>query len=298
MKKQMMIIGIVCGILSALCVFAYTSMVYEKADSERQEAVNRYGGEQVNVLVATRDSYPGETLNNSNATIKTWVSNLLPEGAITDEKDAWGREVASMILSGEVISESRFKSSSADIQIPEGLVAVSVPAKDVQAVGGAIKAGSLVDVYATGVNTTCLGKNILVLATNATSQESSSKSNITWVTLAVEPSRAQEYVVASQSMDIYFTLPALSESQSSQVNAQGSNSESTSNSSANRANDQASQSQDGSSNRVNEPGSAEGLGNANTAGQTGGNAAVTQTKNDSTKSNYLIRNNVNNGGIS
>ncbi|MGN0302275.1 MAG: Flp pilus assembly protein CpaB [Anaerotardibacter sp.] len=212
MKRGWVFAGLICGILCALCIFAYTGIVYKNADTARQEAMARYGGEQVEVLVATRTIYPGETLNSSNVTKKIWLSDLLPEGALNDVQEISGKEVSSLIVSGEVVTESRFNASQTEITIPENMVAVSVPAKDVQAVGGAIKAGSRVDVYATGVTTSCLGKNILVLATNATDLEQSSQSQITWVTLAVDSSRVQDFVSASQSMELYFALPSISDS--------------------------------------------------------------------------------------
>lgn len=37
---------------------------------------NAMGGEQVDVLVATKDIYPGETVDASNAEVKTWLSDL------------------------------------------------------------------------------------------------------------------------------------------------------------------------------------------------------------------------------
>lgn len=209
MNKKVLIGGIICGIICALCVFGYTYLVYQDADSARVEAMERYGGEQVEVLVATRDIYPGETLDSSNTEIKLWVSNLLPEGCITKSEDGWGKQVASFVIKGEAISSRRFESETSDIDIPAGKVAITVPAEDVQAVGGALSAGNVVDVYATGVETACLGQDILVLATNASStSDTQSKASISWVTIAVDPDKVQEYVAASQELQIYFVLPA------------------------------------------------------------------------------------------
>ena len=47
----------------------------------------------------------------------------------------------------------------------------------------------------------------MVLATNV-EHSSVSKANVSWVTLAVPVEQSQEFVTASQSMDIYFVLPA------------------------------------------------------------------------------------------
>lgn len=208
MNKKALIGGIICGAICALCVFGYTYLIYQDADGARAEAMERYGGEQVEVLVATRDIYPGETLDSSNTETKLWVSDLLPEGCITKTEEGWGKQVTSFVIKGEAISTRRFESETSDIDIPAGKVAITVPAEDVQAVGGALSAGNVVDVYATGVDTTCLGQDILVLATNASSSDTSTKTSISWVTIAVDPEKVQEYVAASQELQIYFVLPA------------------------------------------------------------------------------------------
>lgn len=208
MKKRLLICGIVCGLVCAVCVFLYTEMVYAEADSKRNEALQRYGGEQVEVLVATRTIHPGETLSPSNCTTKTWLSDLLPEDALLSLDEVEGRQATSLILQGEVVSNSRFNNETKELDIPSGLVAIALPVDDVQAVGGSLSTGSKVDVYATGSKTTCLGRNLEVLATSAGTDESAARSKITWVTLAVEPEKSQEFVAASQSMEIYFTLPS------------------------------------------------------------------------------------------
>lgn len=224
MKKAVLIVGIVFGLLCAVCVGLYAAMVNQEADSARAEAMERYGGEQVEVLVATKDIYPGETLTTSNTTMKTWLSDLLPDECITNFDAVRGAQVSSLVIAGEAISSKRFNSDTTPLNIPEGCVALSVPAEDVQAVGGALTAGMNVDVYATGSQTSCIGHGLLVLATNADNSENG-KANVSWVTLAVPLEQSQEFVTASQSMDIYFTLPSSetdSEDSSENLNDSGS----------------------------------------------------------------------------
>lgn len=207
MKKGTIFAGVFCGALCAVCVLWFMVSVYQDADAARQEAMNRYGGEQVEVVVATRDLVPGEFLDSSNSTKKLWLSDLLPEGCLTDIQDAKGKQLTSLVVKGEAVCWKRFESSVSSLEVPEGFVALTVPAKDVQAVGGALKPGALVDVYATGAQTSCLGRGVMVLATNA--DGSSAKESVSWVTLAVPSDQSQDYVSASQSMDISFTLPAV-----------------------------------------------------------------------------------------
>lgn len=144
----------------------------------------------------------------SNCTTKTWLSDLLPDGALMELSEMEGKQATSLILEGEVVSQSRFNNETQELDIPAGYVAIALPAEDIQAVGGRISAGSKVDVYATGAKTTCLGRDLEVLATSADNDESSSRTKLTWITLAVKPEKAQEFVTASESLAIYFTLPS------------------------------------------------------------------------------------------
>ena len=230
MKKSVLVAGIVFGVICAACMALFALMVQQEADSARAEAMERYGGEQVEVLVATKDIYPGDAVDSSNSTMRTWLSDLLPEGCITNYDSIKGQQVTSLVIAGEAISSKRFSSSKTSLDIPDGCVALSVPAEDVQAVGGAITPGMNVDVYATGSQTSCIGQGLLVLATNAdTSGET--RTNVSWVTLAVPLEQSQEFVTASQSMEIYFTLPAsqqsdVADSENSESSAAESKSES------------------------------------------------------------------------
>ena len=119
-----------------------------------------------------------------------------------------GKAASSAILAGEVLSMRRFQGVEGRVEVPEGLAAVSVPAKDVQAVGGAVRAGEKVDMYATGgTSTDLLASDVLVLATSASTDDAASDAQVSWVTVAVEPDRVQEVVSAAQRTELYFALP-------------------------------------------------------------------------------------------
>lgn len=221
MEKKSFVVSAICGVLCAACLFCYISLVDRQADDERQKVIDEYGGERVDALVATKDLFPGETLDSSNTQTKVWAGSMLPEGAITDSSKVWGKKLSSAVLCGEVISEKRIEGTAQDVQIPEGLVAVSVPAKDVQAVGGSLSSGDRVDVYAVGTKTALIGSSVLVLATSSPSSENSTRAKIEWVTLAVEPEKAQEFITASESLEVYFVLPAQSAGSSGESSGNG-----------------------------------------------------------------------------
>lgn len=205
-KSKSMIAGLISAFVCGLCVLTYMGIVQQEADSARNDVIARYGGEQVEVLVAKRDINPGEMIDGSNTLKKLWISDLLPEGSITNASDAYGKKVASFVATGEVLLTKRFETSTLGIEVPEGLVALSVPAQDINAVGGAITKGSYVDVYAVGTSTTCLGRSIVVLATS-NADEASAGQKMNWITLAIDPAKVQEFVSAAENLEIYFTLP-------------------------------------------------------------------------------------------
>lgn len=207
-KNRSMIIGLLCGIACAICVGIYIASVDEQANAAQAEMLAKYGGDQIEVCVAKRDIAAGETIRDSDMETRMWIAALLPADAITARGDAVGKQIGSTILAGEVISSKRFGLESSNIEVPDGFTAISVPAKDVQAVGGVLRSGMRCDVYATGASTTSrLASNALVLMTSATDDSAGSVAT-TWVTLAIEPSKVEEMVSAAQNLDLYFVLPS------------------------------------------------------------------------------------------
>ncbi len=213
--KKTTLAGLACGLCCSLCVGLYMAEVRGEVDEARAEALARYGGEQVEVCVATRDLAPGEVVDGSAVATKMWVADLLPDGAVTEPSGIVGQRLGSAVIKGEVLSVRRTEAQEADISVPQGLAAISVPARAVQAVGGSVEAGMHVDVYATGpVSTTRLVEGALVLASSASAETGSAAASNAWITLAVAPERVQEIVSAAQNLELYFALPATAGSES------------------------------------------------------------------------------------
>lgn len=206
-KNKNLAAGCVCGAICALLVGLHVMSVENDARAAETEMLSRYGGDQVQVIAARHDIAAGETISESDIEERTWVAALLPGEAVTTKADALGKQVGSTILAGEVISAARFGFDASAIDVPDGLYALSVPARAVQAVGGALAPGSTVDVYAIGSSsTTRIAASVLVLATSA-SQDAGSGADA-WVTLAVEPARVQEVIQAAEGQTLYFALPS------------------------------------------------------------------------------------------
>ena len=210
-QKRLTIVAIACGAVCALCVFAFMGTVQGEANAARAEALARYGGEQIDVCVAARDIAAGERVDASAVETKLWVADLLPEGAISESAEVVGRTASSPILKGEVLSSQRFEQARDALEVPAGKAAISVPAKTVRAVGGALRPGMFVDIYATGDSAaTAIAQAVPVLATSS-GDGGALGSDASWITIALDPGKVQEMVTASSRYDLYFVLPGTEE---------------------------------------------------------------------------------------
>ncbi len=206
-RKQALIAG-ACGIIAALCVFAYTATIQSEASMARASAIRSYGGERAEVLVANKTIPIGGTIDESNTSVQEWLVDFLPQGqAAQSYEELQGLVAQTEIRVNEPVLLERIGDGSSRITVPDGLAAASVASDDVLAVGGAIRAGSVVDVYveASSGEITMLGEHILVLETSTL--EDNKEKQISWVTLAVRPSSVSDLLAAASKGTIHFVLP-------------------------------------------------------------------------------------------
>ncbi|WP_139650932.1 Flp pilus assembly protein CpaB [Raoultibacter phocaeensis] len=202
-KPATVIMGIVCGIVCAAAVFIYLQAVRHEADEARAEALSRYGGEQVEVCVATRDIAVGEKVDATNTTVRLWLADLLPADAVRSVRDVSGEQLGSPVYEGEVVTSKRFEHADRAIDAPAGLSVLSIPVKDVQALGGSVSPGLRVDVYSTGAS----GTELLATDVPVVSSSNEGEGAISWVALAVDPQSVQELIAASQKTELYLVMP-------------------------------------------------------------------------------------------
>lgn len=202
-RRTMTVISLACGALCAGAVLVYAQGVQADAQAARDEALARYGGEQAQVCVATRDIAPGEALDATNTEERQWLVDLLPSGAVSSLDDVAGTPASSSIVAGEVVTQARLEAIASDVRVPAGTSALSVEVDSAQAVGGALKVDARVDVYATGTS----GAQLVASGARVLAQGSQSSSRV-WVTLAVPPDRVQELVTAADTSSLYLALPS------------------------------------------------------------------------------------------
>lgn len=207
-QRKQKLVALASGILATLCVFAYTASIKSEASLARAASIQQYGGERARVLVASSDIPIGTPLNASNTTQQEWLVDLLPQGHAAQSFEQVEDQVAQVeIKRNEPVLLERIGDGSSRISVPDGLAAASVSSDDVLAVGGAIRAGSVVDVYVETAKgeITLIGERILVLETSTPENAKSEK--ISWVTLAVKPTSVSELLAASTRGTIHFVLP-------------------------------------------------------------------------------------------
>lgn len=203
--RARVILALACAVLAAVLMAGYAARVRSEAAEQRKSALERYGGDTVSVYVASREIVRGEVFSDRNVEAADWLVDLLPEGAVVDKDDLLGATAAATIAKNTPISTANLSVQGATVDVPEGLVAVSVPCSNESAVGGGLSVGSVVDVYVVGsqgARLQCQG--IQVLQTNA----STSAANLSWVTLAIDPSEVESLIAAANTQKLYFALPS------------------------------------------------------------------------------------------
>ena len=186
-------------------MLAYAAGVRGQASGEREKALERYGGETALVCVASRPIAAGETFSERNVEVLEWLVDLLPEGALADPDEVIGKTAACAIAQNTPLSRVLVESATEPINVPEGLVALSVPCTADAAVGGTLAAGSIVDVYVVGDGSARpVAQEVQVLKTNV----ASGLGSLAWAVLAVAPDQVESLVAACAVQKVYLTLPS------------------------------------------------------------------------------------------
>ena len=210
-KKTRILISVLSALLAGFCFFAYVQSVRAEAEKSRAEAIQKYGGELTSILVATKQIEPGETLSSSNTQVKSWISDLIPEGAITNPESVMGRTVSSVIGVGMPVVSLHLRSVASQIPIPENLIGLTISHGEKYGLAERLSAGTKLAAYeVTDSLITCIASDISVLSgdTEGTLYTSSS------VTLGLTPEQVPAVLSAYARGTLRFTLPG------SKINAQ------------------------------------------------------------------------------
>lgn len=205
-RTSRLLLSVGTGLMAAALAWGYGSLVRAEAEQAQREVLAAYGGDLVVACVASRDIEPGEVLDEANVQEEEWVASLLPKDAAMSLEEVVGERATSSIPARAVLNPVYFEQDDRAIEVPEGMVAVSVSSDEERSVGGAVTPGDAVDVYVSNAGVADLLCRAQVIDTSARAEETEN-SSIAWVTLAVEPERVAEVLAATAKGAISLVLP-------------------------------------------------------------------------------------------
>lgn len=141
-----MVSGALALVAAALCLL-YGEQARAEAERLRAEAMERYGGEVVTLVVATRRLGVGEVVDRQNVAERDWLADLAPEGAVTGLDEVLGTEVTVPAAAGAPLTSLNFMADDEAVEVPSGSVALSVPVSDRLGLPSSIPAGSVLVAY-------------------------------------------------------------------------------------------------------------------------------------------------------
>ncbi|MCI1645195.1 MAG: flagella basal body P-ring formation protein FlgA [Olsenella sp.] len=206
-RRFKIVLSAAFAVLAIVLCLAYGESVRAEEKSRRQETLARYGGEVVELVVATTELEEGQVVSAGDVARRDWVSDLVPEGAITNLDDAVGKKVMVAIASGSPLTQLNFRETGTAVDVPSGTIAVSLPMGEKLGVGEGVSAGSRLVAYrvADGV-ATVLAKAVTVLSIPEGAKALSSGSQA--MTVALDPGDVSAVLAASTEGSLRFGLPA------------------------------------------------------------------------------------------
>lgn len=147
MNRRLLTTLAIAFLIAAICGFLVYRMVGTHVAATRTEQTTR-------VVAAAADIKLGTIITPANLTTMQ-ITGPLPQGAITDPKQAIGRGALTAIYQGEPLINARLASPGSGgglaPTIPTGMRAIAVRVDQVVGVAGFVTPGMRVDVIVTGV---------------------------------------------------------------------------------------------------------------------------------------------------
>ena len=195
-----------CALAAAMTCGLYGRHVRDEAERVRAEALERYGGEVVSLLVAPDGLEAGEVVDAHNVIERDWLADLAPEGAVIGIDEVLGEEVTVPAAAGAPLTELNFRDSEDAIDVPSGCVALSIPVTEDLGLPSSAAEGTTLAAYkVTDSGVSLLAAGLIVLRPPG---ERSSVGSRGAVTLAVSPGSVASVLASSAEGSLRLALPA------------------------------------------------------------------------------------------
>lgn len=210
-KRFRVIFSVACAVLAFLLSYLYVQQVQAQASAQRSEALERYGGEVVDLVVTTRDLSQGEVVRASDVTTKEWISDLAPSGAQTKKDAVVGKRLTSTVPKGNPVCEVHFDWDSADLDIPEGYVAVTLLQTDNLGIPANLSSNTKLIAYSVGKDSTKELANDLQLLSQSGKDDNQLGSQS--VTIAARPEQVAGVLSANAAGNLRLAVPSAQNAQ-------------------------------------------------------------------------------------
>ena len=205
-RRFRLVISGAFALLAIVLCAAYAQHVREEAESVRADALARYGGEVVSLVVADDAIEEGDVIDSSNVSVREWLADLAPAGAVTSVDDVIGSQVTIPVAAGAPLTSLNFRAKSQMVSVPSGHVALSLPVTDKLGLASSVTAGTPLCAYRVdegGAEVISTDIEVLVAPVERTGISSAST-----ITIAVPSSDVPGMLSASAEGSLRLVVPA------------------------------------------------------------------------------------------
>lgn len=204
-KRFRLIFALACAVLSMMLCALFADHVRGEAERVRSEAIARYGGEVVTLMVANENLEPGDVITQANVTMRDWLADLAPEGALMSLDETLGEEISVPAAKGAPLTKLNFRADETLAEVPAGHVALTLPITDKLGIPRTLGQGATLEAYQVSRDSTSLIATGMQVLSRPSANASLSGAQIT---LAVPPESVSAVLAASASGDLRLVIPA------------------------------------------------------------------------------------------
>lgn len=197
----------ICGVLAAVMAVGYADAARAEVEDARAQVLERYGGEVASLVVAREGLKAGDVVAEGDVEVREWLADLAPEGAIESLDEVVGLRLSSNVAAGTPLSEVCFAAEEGALEVPEGMVAISVKPTDKTGVTADVAAGTRLLAYEVDKDggTRLLSSEVSALAAGAATAQGSSAGVLA---LACAPADVARVLSASTAGTLRLVVPA------------------------------------------------------------------------------------------
>lgn len=206
-RRVRLVVSGVLALAAAMACVLYGEQTRQEAERLRAEAMERYGGEVVTLVVATERIAAGEAVDRRNVSERDWLADLAPEGAVTGIDEVLGAEVTVPVAAGAPLTALNFMTDADAVEVPSGYVALSVPVTDKLGLPSSVSSGTVLAAYEVlDTGTRVISGRVQVL--RATGEGGGSLGSAGPITVAVAAGDVSGFLDASAEGTLRLALPA------------------------------------------------------------------------------------------